>query len=162
MKKIPTPKSINKSKPGEIGVFHNTMIVSGPVIIQKRQGKIQTLLVKHGDKPIDELKWKFCGGKLLKGWGLKENAIREAKEEIGVTVKIIGDLPIMELWKEIPETGAEQPEIILLIHYLAKINKEPKSGPEITDMQWFDINNLPSDCSPNIKPIIKAYKKLYQ
>ena len=25
-------------------------------------------------------------------------------------------------------------------------------------MQWFDINDLPDDCAPNIKPIIKVYK----
>lgn len=66
--------SINEVKPGEIGIFQ-TMIASGPVIVQKRDGVLKTLLVKHGDKPVAELKWKFCGGKLIKNSGLEENAM---------------------------------------------------------------------------------------
>lgn len=159
MNKTQNPQSINQTKSGEIGLF-KTMIASGPVIIQEHNGKFQTLLVKHGDKPLDELKWKFCGGKLLKGWSLKDNAVREAKEEIGLEVKIIGELPTLGLWQEIPETGEEKPELIILVHYLAEIDSEPIKGKEILAMQWFDINNLPQDCAPNVKSIIEAYKKL--
>jgi 8-oxo-dGTP pyrophosphatase MutT (NUDIX family) len=159
MKKNIYPKSINISKNGEIGMF-KTMVASGPVIIQKRDGKLCTLLVKHGNKPVNKLKWKFCGGKLLKGMSLKENAIREAKEEIGVNVKIIGELPTMALWQEKPESGKEIPDLIILVHYLAEINKEPVKGREILAIRWFAINDLPKDCATNIGPIIKAYKKL--
>lgn len=160
MKKLKNPTSINLSKTGEVGVF-KTMVASGPVIIQKRQGQLQTLLVKHGDKPPKELKWKFCGGKLLKGWDLKENAIREAKEEIGVTIKIIGELPVMALWQENPETGREKPELIILVHYLATINRQPRPNKEILAINWFNINHLPADSAPNVKSIIQAYKHLY-
>ena len=158
MPKINQPQSINTIQPGEIGIF-NTMVASGPVIIQKRNGVLKTLLVKHGDKPLTQLKWKFPGGKLLKGWPLKDNAIREAQEEIGIKVKLIGELPTLELWQETPETGHHQPELIILVHYLAEIDQEPIQGKEILAMNWFDINNLPADCAPNIKPIIEAYKK---
>ncbi len=151
------PKSINQTKSGEVGIFH-TMVASGPVIIQQRDGVTKTLLVKHGDKPINQLKWKFPGGKLLKNSSLKDNAIREAKEEIGVEIKIISELPTLELWQEVPETGNQQLELIILVHYLAKINQEPIKSPEILAMEWFDINQLPDDCAPNIKPIIKAYQ----
>ena len=147
---------INQATSGEIGVFQ-TMIASGPVIIQKRDGILKTLLVKHGDKPIEELKWKFCGGKVWEGMNLEENAIREAREEIGLTVKIIRPLKPMVLWKEVPETGSDQPQAIILIHYLAEINAEPKMGQETLDMDWFDINNLPNDCAPNVKEVINAY-----
>ncbi len=147
---------INQATSGEIGVFQ-TMIASGPVIIQKRDGIIKTLLVKHGDKPIEELKWKFCGGKVWEGMNLEENAIREAREEIGLTVKLIRPLKPMVLWKEVPETGSDQPQAIILIHYLAEIDQEPKMGQETLDMDWFDINNLPNDCAPNVKEVINAY-----
>lgn len=152
--------SINEVKAGEIGVFQ-TMIASGPVIVQKRDGVLKTLLVKHGDKPVAELKWKFCGGKLIKNSGLEENAVREAKEEIGVEVKIIGPLGDVVLWQEIPESGAEKPQVILLIHYYVEIDQEPVQGEEIKAMAWFDIDNLPKDCAPNVAPIIKKYKEMY-
>ena len=161
MKKIQNPQSINQAKADKIGVF-STMIASGPVIIQKRNNVLKTLLVKHGDKPVNQLKWKFPGGKLIKNSSLKNNAIREAQEEIGVKIKITSELPTLELWQEIPETGDQQPELIILVHYLAEIDKEPIQGKGILAMQWFDINDLPDDCAPNIKPIIKVYKKLYK
>ena len=159
MKITANPQSINTAKQGEIGIF-NTMVASGPVIIQPRDGILKTLLVKHGKKPLNQLKWKFPGGKLLKNSSLKDNAVREAKEEIGVEVKIISELPTLELWQEIPETGNQQPELIILVHYLAEIKNKPIQSNEILAMDWFNINKLPTDCAPNIKPIIKAYKKL--
>lgn len=152
--------SINSSKPGEIGIF-NTMLVSGPVIIKKESNITKTLLVKHGDKPAGELRWKFCGGKLIKNSTLEENAIREAREEIGIDIKITGLLPTITLWNETPETGSGEPDVIVLFHFIAEIDDEPEAGEEILDMQWFDIDNLPSDISPNIAPTINAYKKLY-
>lgn len=150
--------SINNTIPEKIGIFQ-TMIASGPVIIQEREGILKTLLVKHGDKPITELKWKFCGGKVWVDSSLEENAIREAKEEIGVTVKLIHPLKPMIIWNELPETGLDKPQAIVLIHYLAEITEEPKPGEEILAMDWFDINNLPDDCAPNVKAVIEEYLK---
>ncbi len=147
---------INKTQSGEIGIFY-AMIASGPVIIQRRDGVKKTLLVKHGDKPIEKLKWKFCGGKLIKGLSLEKNAIREAKEEIGVQVKLIKALMPMVLWNEIPETGHDNPQVIILIHYLAEIDEAPKAGDQVLAMDWFDIDNLPDDCAPNVKPVIEEY-----
>lgn len=145
---------INDTKPGEVGLF-TCMIASGPVIIKDFNGVKKTLLVKHGDKPIEELKWKFCGGKIIKGLTPEENAIREAKEEIGIDVKLIKPLSTLILWNEIPESGSDKPEVIILIHYLAEIEDEPIAGEEVLAMQWFDINNLPDDCAPNVKQIIE-------
>jgi len=148
----PTPT--NQTQENKIGIF-NTMIASGPVIIQDNK----VLLVKHGDKPINELKWKFPGGRLLKNYSLKDNALREAQKEIGVTVKIVSELPTLELWDETPEIGTDKPELIILVHYLAEINQKPIQGKEVLAMDWFAIDNLPTDCAPNIKPIIETYKK---
>lgn len=149
---------INQTIKNEIGIFE-TMIASGPVIIQERDGVLKTLLVKHGDKPLAELKWKFCGGKILADADLEASAIREAREEIGVTVKLIKPLKPMIIWKEIPETGSDQPQAIILIHYLAEISEEPIKGEQILALDWFAINNLPSDSAPNVKPVIAEYLK---
>jgi ADP-ribose pyrophosphatase YjhB (NUDIX family) len=151
------PKSINQTILGEVDVFQ-TMVASGPVIIQKKDNELKTLLVKHGNKPISELKWKFCGGKLIKNYTLEDNAIREAKEEIGIKVTLVEPLPTLELWNEKPESGQYEPELIILVHYLAEIKDEPIQGKEIKDMQWFSIHNLPDDCQPNVYKIIDYYK----
>ncbi len=158
--KIQNPKSIDEVKEGEIGIF-KTMAGSGCIIIQERDGVKKILLVKHGEKPLAELKWKFPGGKLLKGLTLKENALRETKEEVGVEAKIINDLPsVVTLWQQVPEAGSEIPQLMILANYLAEINKEPIAGSEIKTMEWFEINHLPADCSPNIKPGIEDHKEI--
>ncbi len=150
--------SINNAVPGEIGLF-NTMIASGPVVVQKRDGVEKILLVKHGDKPLAELKWKFPGGKVVKDSTLEENAIREAKEEIGVAVTLGAPLLPLLLWNQVPETGHERPQAIMLVHYLATITEEPVQGKEVLAMQWFALDALPLDRSPNIAPVIEAYLK---
>lgn len=149
---------INKTIKGEIDIF-KMMLASGPVIIQKCDGKWKTLLVKHGDKPQNELKWKFCGGKIIKGETLEETAIRKPQTEIGVTPRLIKPLKPMIVWQETPETGSEKPDAIVLIHYLAEIDDEPTAGNDILAMDWFDIFNLPADCALNVAPVIDEYIK---
>jgi ADP-ribose pyrophosphatase YjhB (NUDIX family) len=151
--------SINETVPGKIGIW-NAMIASGPVIIQKRDGVLKTLLVKHGEKPISGLKWKFPGGKLIGGVTLEANAILEAKQEVGVAVTLHSAIKPMALWGETPETGTVTPQVILLIHYLATISEEPVAGPEILAMEWFALDALPADASPNIAPVIEEYLRL--
>lgn len=155
--------SINDVKPGEIGIFP-TMIASGPVIIRETRNDddilTEVLLVKHGDKPVDQLKWKFPGGKLRLEFSLKQAARQEALEEVGVDVELKQPLCPIALWHQEPESGSEKPQVILLIHYLAEIRdgKNPVAGPDILAMEWFDIDDLPSDCSPNVEPVIEEYK----
>ncbi|MDO8521121.1 MAG: NUDIX hydrolase [bacterium] len=148
--------SINDSKLGEVGTFY-TMIASGPVIVEDREGVLKTLLVKHGDKSLEELKWKFCGGKVLKGETLETTAVRESKEEIGVDVTLLYPLKPMVLWNEHPEGGGEKPQAIMLVHYCATINDEPIKGKEVLAMEWFPLDKLPHDSAPNVALVIKDY-----
>ena len=82
-----------------------------------------------------------------------ETAIhRRLKEEMGFDVEIIRPLKPML----VPKLG-DPNTWVALIHYLAKRLGEIKPGPEIREWKWFDINNLPEDCAPNIKPVIEEY-----
>ena len=148
--------SINQAIPGEVGLF-TTMIASGPVIIEEKEGIEKTLLVKHGDKPVPELKWKFPGGKVIKDSTLEGNAVREAIEEIGREVTLIRPLKPIILWNEVPDSSVDVPQATVLIHYLAKLTGEPTQGAEILAMQWFALDALPEDSSPNIAPVIEDY-----
>ena len=148
--------SINQTIPGEVGLF-TTMIASGPVIIEEKDGIEKTLLVKHGDKPVPELKWKFPGGKVIKDSTLEGNAVREAIEEIGREVTLIRPLKPIILWNEASDSSSDTPQATVLIHYLAELTGEPTQGAEILAMQWFALDALPEDSSPNIAPVIEDY-----
>lgn len=126
------------------------IIASGPVIIENQK----VLLNKHGQDNF----WKFVGGKVEKfdfaDWNdsLEEAARREVKEEMGLEIEIIKPLKPML----IPKPN-EADTYVVLIHYLAKRIGEIKPGPDILKWDWFDLNHLPTDSAPNIKPVIKEY-----
>lgn len=126
--------------------FNNVVIVSGPVIIKDNK----VLLNKHGESNL----WKFPGGDINAAQGDLGNwTIKKAKEEMGITVRIIQPLSPMVIWKD--------EEVIILIHYLAETNDETiRPADYIKEYGWHDINSLPADLSPNIKPIIEEYKEL--
>lgn len=128
------------------------VIASGPVVIER--GKV--LLDKHGKDDF----WKFLGGK-IESFDFKSNfnsleevCRKRVKEEMGFDVKIVKPLkPMLILKPNEPDTW------VILIHYLAKRLGKINPGPDIKEWKWFDINKLPKDCAPNIKPVIKEYLK---
>lgn len=81
--------------------------------------------------------------------------LREVKEEMGIDIEIICAIKPMLIKHPDKENTA-----VVLIHYLAKRKGEIKQGSDIEEYQWFDINNLPEHCAPNIKPVIDEYKRL--
>lgn len=127
----------------------NSIVASGPIIIEN--GKI---LLNKEKKPYGSSLWMFPGG-VVEDFSLplEETCRREAKEEMGI------DLTDLKLFKVtiVKRPGAED-RLAILVHFLAKRVGEIKPGPEVTDWGWFDINNLPSDCAPNIDEIIKDLK----
>ena len=64
------------------------IIASGPVIVEDNK----VLLNQHGDTTF----WKFCGGKVENyETDLIENAGREAREEMGIEIKILDREPFI-------------------------------------------------------------------
>ncbi|MEK7511997.1 MAG: NUDIX domain-containing protein [Patescibacteria group bacterium] len=127
----------------------NFIIASGPVIIENNK----VLLNKHGDDNF----WKFPGGRIenfdfIDPFNSLETACqREVREELGIEIKIIKPLKPMMIGK--PNSNDTQ---VVLIHYLAERVGEIKPGQDIKEWNWFDVNNLPSDIAPNIKPVINS------
>lgn len=138
------------------------IVASGPVIIEN--GKV--LLNRHGHKDEknnkkEKLLWKFVGGRVENFDfpneldSLEDACKREVKEEMGIDIEIIQAIkPMMIKHPEKKDT------MVVLIHYLAKRVGQIKSGSDIEEYEWFDINRLPVNCAPNIKPVIEEYKRL--
>jgi 8-oxo-dGTP diphosphatase len=122
------------------------IIASGPVIVEENK----VLLNQHGDTNF----WKFCGGKTKENESLEETAIRRVKEEMGIEIKIINDIPFITYSKK--ETTDEKIDVIL-VHFLAKRIGEIKPGEDIREWDWFDINYLPENLAPNIFPTLRHF-----
>ena len=96
-------------------------------------------------------KFKFPGGHVDDEESIRQGAIREAKEELGVKVEVYGE-PFFYLFK------LDKSNDIILINYLAKIvTGTPKTNSEIEEIAWFDIDNLP-ETFDNIVPVIAFFK----
>lgn len=122
-------------------------MASGPVIVENNR----VLLNKHGDTPF----WKFCGGRVEKyDDNLIANAVREAKEEMGIGIKILNEEPFLTFTRK--ETNEGKIDIIL-VHFLAERIGEITPGVGIREWDWFDLNNLPADLGPNIIPALKYF-----
>ena len=120
-------------------------IASGPVIVENNK----ILLDKHEDDF-----WKFPGGKQIDNNNFLENAKREVKEELGIDVELKGKPCVLAFERD--HNGVK--EYIILLHYLAKRKGEVKIGRDITEFKWIDVNKLPKDVAPNIKPVLRYFK----
>lgn len=123
------------------------IIASGPVIVEDRK----VLLNQHGDTTF----WKFCGGRVEDfGQNLIENARREVREEMGIDIEILDENPFVTFTRKNTPQGKID---IILVHFLAKRIGKIKSGKDIREWEWHDIENLPKNLGPNIIPALKHF-----
>lgn len=126
---------------GKEGQNLEITIASGPVIIENEK----VLLVKHGKDDF----WKFPGGKVNDNNSFSQNAIREANEELGIEVVLSGEPFVLAFTKD--------NEYVILIHYLAQRSGDISPASDIKEWQWFDVNDLPNDCAPNIAAAVQHF-----
>ena len=122
------------------------LIAAGPVIVEDNK----ILLIKDKEGFL-----KFCGGKVENfDNNLIESAMREAKEEMGIDVKIINDEPFITFARKNTNEGMID---VILVHFLAERIGEIEPGEDIREWDWFDMNDLPDDLGPNILPALKHF-----
>lgn len=127
------------------------MIASGPVIVE--DGKV--LLDQHGDTNF----WKFCGGRAEdETEGLKNIAMRKAKEELGIEIEVLNEVPFfLYTEKETPEGKVD----VILVHYLAKRVGEVQPSAEVREWKWIPMAELEKEnLAPNILPTLKHFNIL--
>jgi len=124
------------------------IIASGPVIVENNK----VLLNKHGDDTF----WKFCGGRVEEDEvNLKNSARREVKEEMGIEIEILDDIPYFFYTEK--EISGNQVSVVLA-HFLAKRVGQVVPGEDIREWRWIDINDLDKEkLAPNIKPVLKHF-----
>ncbi len=128
----------------------NSIVASGPVIIENNKVLLNKEKKEHGSDM-----WMFPGG-MVEDFDipLEETCRREVKEEMGIDVKIIKPLQT----RMVHRIGVEG-SLAILVHFLAERIGEINPGPQTIEWGWHDIDNLPSDCAPNVYEVIKDYKK---
>ena len=109
------------------------------------------LLVKRSIQPHLG-KWSLPSGYVDRGEKVEEAAIREIKEETNLAVTLIDLIGVY----------SGKGPVILIVFRAYPANGFPTPGEEVSDISWFQIDNLPELPFPFDDDIISDYRKVRQ
>jgi len=110
----------------------------GAVIVQ--DGKL--VLVKRGVEP-GKGKWSIPGGAVELGEGVRDAAIREAKEECGLDIELVGDKPMDAIDNMIAGENECLQYHYVLLQFLARPRGGTlRSGSDVTEVRWIPLEEV--------------------
>jgi 8-oxo-dGTP pyrophosphatase MutT (NUDIX family) len=127
------------------------------ILVKRENGKVKVLLQKRQNTGFaDGLFDLSCSGHVEHGESMSDAVIREAAEEIGVCINKENLRFVTLIHKR-----EENTDVTYYNGYFACENfiGEPKicEQEKCSSLQWFDIDNLPSDLISDRKCAINAY-----
>ena len=124
---------------------------------------VLALIVKDGQfllirrkLPIFKVEWAFPGGIAKKNETEEEAVVREAKEEVGLDVKVVKKL----FERKHPNTLVQ----VAYFHCIPTSKKRPEIGEkyEISEIEWVEadkvLDKFTSDVAPEIKKFILLFR----
>lgn len=120
----------------------------GAVIIRNNQ-----VLLLLRNKPPEANSWTIIGGKVEFGETIEKAILREVKEEIGCSGKLIAYLGITN--HILPEEGTH----FVSPRFLVEISEQPINMEleSHSDMKWFNINELPVNITKTTEIALRAF-----
>jgi len=128
----------------------------GAVIVH--DGKL--VLVKRGVEP-GKGKWSIPGGAVELGEGVRDTAIREAKEECGLDIELVDDKPMDAIDNMIPDEKERLQYHYILLQFLAR----PKGGTlkptsDVTEARWVSIEEVEKyDLTNSFRLFLKRHRE---
>ena len=139
-------KTIRCSKCGnEIEVYQNPIPTVDIIIEVKRNGIV---LIKRKNPPYG---WAIPGGFVDYGESLEEAAVREAKEETNLRVKLIKQFHTYSDPKRDPRHHT------ISTVYIAKTKGIPKAKDDALEVAIFNESNLPDEIAFDHRSILEDY-----
>ena len=131
----------------EIEVYKNPIPTVDIIIEIESKGIV---LIKRKNPPYG---WALPGGFVDYGESLEEAAIREAKEETDLSVKLVGQFHTYS-----DPTRDPRHHSISTV-YIAKAKGTPQSGDDAAEIGIFNDSNLPDIIAFDHRSILKDYFK---
>ncbi len=124
----------------------NTPIACVDLLVLRKQkgGGFETLLIKRKIFP-EEGVWCLIGGRILKGEYTKDAIKRQAKKELGVSVKILppwSETMPLAVFND-PISDKQKHFVGLVYPVIITRGTLNTSGPEFSEAKWFPLNKIP-------------------
>jgi len=124
--------------------FHSPSPVPAVIAVVIREGR--ALLVRRANPPDAGL-WGFPGGKIEFGETVPDAAIRELREETGITGEAQGVITTLDIL--VPsEDGSLRQHYILIAVRCRWISGNPVAGDDALEARWFPIEDLDPSALP--------------
>lgn len=117
-------------------------------VIIERDGRI--LLGKRGDGVSSPGRWSFPSGFVERGEVVTEAAIREVREETGLTIEVG---PLIGVFSE-----AHNP-VVLIVHTAEDPGDEPTPADDLIELDWFSPDALPELAFDHDIDIITSWQR---
>lgn len=136
-------------------IGHKPLLVCGAsVIIFNSEGKV--LMLHRSDNDC----WCFPGGGLELGENLEEAALREVFEETGLTlndIELFGVFSGENLHYMYP--NGDEVYIVDIVFKSTNYSGEMQVNDESRKAEYFEIDKLPEEISPPVKPVVERLKQ---
>ena len=127
-------------------VYYDPKVTAATVV--ERGGKV--LMVRRGLEPGLGL-WSLPGGYVDRGEELGRAAAREVMEETGLRVKVTGLLGVY----------SQQGDPVILVTYDSEVlGGSPRPGPEVMELDFFPLDELPPLAFPRDRQVLEVWKSL--
>jgi len=116
--------------------FWHPSVATDVVLFTLRKGELHILCVKRKDDGL----WALPGGFLQQGESLDECALRELKEETGVTA------PYIEHFKNYSDPQRDHRQQTISVAYMAiqpSDELQLRADTDVSDVKWFPISGTP-------------------
>ena len=131
------------------------------LIVRKiKNGDVEILLIKRKIYP-EENKWCLVGGRILKDELTKNTIRRQAKNELGVSVKIIPPWNETSPFAVYNDPIADKQKHFVALTFPVAITKGTikSSGPEWSEARWFPLRKLPKTIGFHFQRVLKDFIK---
>jgi len=127
-------------------------LVPAVCIALRKDNKI--LLMKRHNTGWEDGKYALAGGGVDGEEAVLQAAVREAKEELGITLNQ-NDLKVVHVM----HTKNEIEAVVFFVE-TKNWHGEPKiNEPHLCDdLQWFDFDNVPENVTPPLKQFLENFK----
>lgn len=121
-------------------------------VVIEREGRV--LLGKRAEWTRSPGRWSFPAGFVERGEVVEEAAIREVREEVGLTIEVG---PILGALSEPGEP------VVLLVYPATSAVGDPVAGDDLTEVGWFAPGALPDlafDHDPDILRLWREWREV--